>query len=116
MVSKRKKYYDSTIYCKHSEENSHSIISSQIKYNKFLNHYIPSFIYLRVELLDCQYQSSYYSIQFNETYKSAPAKAFRFAESKCRLEKFRGTALAGDWFVMRSLLMRKRSTKFHVLR
>jgi len=73
-------------------------------------------MYVRAKLLDCQYQSSYFSIQFNETYKSAPVKAFGFAKSKYCLEKFRRTALAGDWLVMRSLVMRKCSTKFHVLR
>jgi hypothetical protein len=79
---KKKNYYDITIYCKRSEENIHSIISIQIKHIKFLNFYISSFIYVRFKLLDCQYQSSYFTIQFNETYKPAPAKALGFAKSK----------------------------------
>ena len=45
-----------------------------------------------------------------------PSKAFGFAKSKYCLYKFRRTALAGDWLVMRSLLIIKLSTKFHVLR
>jgi hypothetical protein len=97
------------------KKNDYDIISIQIKHIKFLNFYIPSFIYLRFKLLDCQYQSSYFTIQFNETYNPAPAKTLDFAKSKYCLEKFLRTALAGDWLVMRSLLMRKRSTKFHVL-
>jgi len=49
-----------TIYFKRSEDNSHSNISSQIKYIKFLNYHILSFIYVRVKLLDSQYQPSYF--------------------------------------------------------
>jgi hypothetical protein len=99
---KNKNYYDITIYsyCKLSQENSHSVISSQIKYVKFLNYYIPSFICVRVNLLDFQYQSPYFSIQFNKTYKTAPDKAFGFAKSMYSLEKFRRTVLTGDWLVI----------------